>query len=67
MSQPLVCSSSRTPSSTTSRTFSSASDVLRIPFEDMDEENVLTVDTEVDIYLLEHCIPREANFDILEW
>ena len=45
MSQPLVCSTSTSSSSffTTSKTSSSASDVFRIHFEDMDEEDVLSV------------------------
>ena len=30
-------------------------------------DDVLSVDTKVDIYLLDHCISREPNFDILEW
>ena len=67
MSQPSVCISSRTTSSTTSTTSSSASDVFHIHFEDTDEVDVLSVNTEVDIYLLEHRIAREKNFDILEW
>ena len=33
----------------------------------MDEKDVLSVDTKVDVYLMEHCISREVNFDILEW
>ena len=76
MSQSSVCSTttssssnfsttSRTTSST-SRTSSSASDVFRIHFKDTDEDDVLSMDTKVDIYLLEHLIARE-NFDILDW
>ena len=70
MSQPSVCRTSynsnrfTTRSSTTSRTTSSASNVFRIHFEDMDEEEALSVDTKVDIYLLEHRIVREENFDL---
>ena len=79
MSQPSVSSTSSnsssssssntftTTSSTTSRTSSFASNTFCIHFEDMDEEDVLSVDIEVDIYLLEHRIAREVNFDILEW
>ena len=58
MSQPSVCStcsissSSSSSSSTTSRTTSSTLDVFHIHFEDMDEEDVLSLDTDVDIYLL---------------
>ena len=33
----------------------------------MNEEDVLSVDIEADVYLLEQRIAREENFDILEW
>ena len=53
--------------STSTTTAATASKVFRLDFEDMEDEDANSVDTEVDIYLLESRIKREENFDILDW
>jgi len=60
-------SSSCTTSTSTSTTTATGSEIFRLDFEDMEDEDANSVDTEVDIYLLEPRIKREENFDILDW
>ncbi|XP_038896681.1 zinc finger BED domain-containing protein RICESLEEPER 2-like [Benincasa hispida] len=58
------CTIKNSPFRTTS---ASASKIFRFDFEDLDEDDLQSVDSEVDIYLLEPRVKREDNFDILDW
>ena len=64
MSQSSSCTTSTSTSTSTAAT---ASEVFRLDFEDMEDEDANSVDTEVDIYLLELRIKCEENFNILDW
>ncbi|XP_038895827.1 zinc finger BED domain-containing protein RICESLEEPER 2-like [Benincasa hispida] len=60
--------SSCTIKSSLFRTLSaSASEIFRFDFEDLDEDDSQSVDSEVYIYLLEPRVKREDDFDILDW
>ncbi|XP_038877573.1 zinc finger BED domain-containing protein RICESLEEPER 1-like [Benincasa hispida] len=58
------CTIKSSPFRTTS---ASVLKIFHFDFDDLDEDDSQSVDSEVDIYLLEPRVKREDNFDVLDW